>query len=211
MPLFAFSCGAFALWPGSLKNDPGSRYFTLACLLIACAPCANNPLSIRHCAVFTPCERIPLSTIYSRSPRGLDCAVLFVCLPLFRRLTNNGPIAVIGDSASQTWFSMPLAICTAIQFSNVGLIRDGLRIPGWLLGPLAVWVEFPKSNVDSVSLATKQLSQMLKLNPERGKLASGWGWGCLSVAQKIPTSRESGFSSTAPMCLTRAGRGFLAR
>ena len=78
------------------------RCFTLVRLLIARAPCTNNPLSIRHYAVFTPCEGIPLSTIYSTSPRGVDRAVLFVCLPLFRRLTNNGPIAVIGDSVLRT-------------------------------------------------------------------------------------------------------------
>ena len=78
------------------------RCFTLVRLLISRAPCTNNPLSIRHYAVFTPCEGIPLSTIYSTSPRGVDCAVLFVCLPLFRRLTNNGPIAVIGDTVLQT-------------------------------------------------------------------------------------------------------------
>ena len=99
------------------ESPVNKRCFTLVCLLIARVSYADNPLSIRHCAVFTPCEGIPLSTIYSRSLRGLDCAVLFVCLPLFRRLTNNGPIAVIGDSALQTWFSSPLATCTTIQFS----------------------------------------------------------------------------------------------
>ena len=95
------------------------RCFTPGRLLISRAPCADNPLSIRHYAVFTPCEGIPLSTIYSRSPRGLDCAVLFVCLPLFRRLTNNGPIAVIGDSVLRTWYSPPLTTCTTIQFSKL--------------------------------------------------------------------------------------------
>ena len=100
-----------------IKKWSGSQYFTLACLLIARATCTDNPLSIRHCSVFTPCERIPLSTIYPISPCGTACAVLFVCLLLFRRLTDNGPNAVIGDSALQTWFSMLLATCTSIQFS----------------------------------------------------------------------------------------------
>ena len=93
------------------------RCFTLVRLLISCAPCADNPKSIRHYAVFTPCEGIPLRTIYPTSPRGVDCSVLFVCLLLFRRLTNNGPIAVIGDTVLQTWYTPPFATCTTIQFS----------------------------------------------------------------------------------------------
>ena len=44
----------------------------------------SNPKSCCHYAVFTPCEGIPLSTIYPTSPRGVDCAVLFVCLLFFR-------------------------------------------------------------------------------------------------------------------------------
>ena len=102
--------------------------FTLVCLLISRAPCANNPLSIRHCSVFTPCERIPLRTIYPTSPRGVDRSVLFVCLLIFRRLTNNGPIAVIGDTVLQTRFSPLLATYTTNQFSNImpfGFPRDG--------------------------------------------------------------------------------------
>ena len=111
--ILVISLFAFFLWCFRL------RCFTLVRSLIACAPCADNPLSIRHYSVFTPCERIPLSTIYSTSPRGVDCAVLFVCLLIFRRLANNGPIAVIGDTVLQTWYSSPFTTCTTIQFSKL--------------------------------------------------------------------------------------------
>ena len=43
----------------------------------------------------------------------------------------------------------------------------------------------------AVSLATVILSQMLKLPYDRGKMSSGRGWGCLSVAQKISTNTIS--------------------
>lgn len=66
--------------------------FTLACLLIACVYHADNPLSIRHYAVFTPFAGIPRNTIYPKSSSGFDCVVLFVCLPLFRRLTDDSPM-----------------------------------------------------------------------------------------------------------------------
>ena len=161
------------------------RCFTLVRLLIACAPCADNPLSFRHCAVFTPCEGIPFSTIKSKSPCGFDCAVLFVWLLLFRRMTNNGPIAVIGDSVLQTWFSMPLATCAAIKFSKIKSFGFPLRREYYR----KCWNWIPKT----------------------GKTCEWVGVGVSLCRSKIPTPRESGFSSTAPMRLTRTGRGFLAR
>ena len=93
------------------------RCFTLIRLLIARVHYADNQLLIRHYAVFTLCDGIPLRTISPTSPRGVDCSVLFVCLLLFRRLTNNGPITVIGDTVLRIRYSPPFATCTMIQFS----------------------------------------------------------------------------------------------
>ena len=106
----------------SFKVFHTKRCFTLIRLLISRAPCTNNPLSIRHCSVFTPCERIPLSTIMPRSLRGLDCAVLFVCLLIFRRLTNNGPIAVIGDTVLQISYSPPFLLVPRFSFQRSTLL-----------------------------------------------------------------------------------------
>lgn len=52
---------------------------------------------------------------------------LFDCC-FFVAMTNNGPIAVIGDTVLQTWFSPLLATYTTAQFSNIvpfGFPRDG--------------------------------------------------------------------------------------
>ena len=117
MPLFAFFLWYFRL-----------RCFTLVRSLISRVRCADNPQSIRHYVVFTLNERIPLRTIMPASPCGVDCSVLFVCLLLLHRLTNNGPIAVIGDSVLQTWYSSLLATYTTNQFSKIGPFgfpRDG--------------------------------------------------------------------------------------
>ena len=193
----------------SFKVFHTKRCFTLIRLLISRVPYTNNPLSIRHCSVFTPCERIPLSTIYSRSPCGLDCAVLFVCLLIFRRLTNNGPIAVIGDTVLQISYSPPFLLVPRFSF------QYWFRQRRLTDSRLAVWPDRRLSRIAKdrrclVSLATPILSQMLKLNPERGKMSSGRGWGCPSVPQKISTPRESGHSSTATIRLIRAVMGLLA-
>ena len=78
MPLFAFSCGAFALWPGSLKNDPAvGILLLLACLLL-------TPL-----ALITPCQSVIVRYLhlvreYLSAQFTKDrCAVLIVPCYLF--------------------------------------------------------------------------------------------------------------------------------
>ena len=160
------------------------RCFTLIRLLISRASCTNNPSSIRHCSVFTPCEGIPLSTICPKSPRGFDCAVLFVCLLIFRRLTDGGPIAAIGDTVLQISYSPPFATYTTNQFSNI-----------MLLG-------FPRN---------ANIIANVEIVPRTGgKYRLALGGGCLSVPPRTSTPRESRHSSTAPIRLIRAIKGFLA-
>ena len=158
----------------SFKVFHTKRCFTLIRLLISRAPCTNNPLSIRHCSVFTPCERLPLSTIMPRSLRGLDCAVLFVCLLIFRRLTNNGPIAVIGDTVLQISYSPPFLLVLRFSFQYWFHQRRlaNFKLVAWLVRRLS---RIAKDRRCSVSLATRILSQMLKLSYDPGENVE-WHW-----------------------------------
>ena len=199
----------FCTMDGSFKKWYASRCFTLARLLIARVHYADNPKSIRHYAVFTPCERIPLSIIYPTSLRGVDYVVLFVCLLLFRRLTNNGPIAVIGDTVLQTWYSSPLTTCTTAQFSKLVPSETAM---GYNAGSIRPFARMSRSTKDQVAIThDADIIANVEIVPwSWGKWSSGMGWGCLSVVQKISTPRESRHSSTAPMRLIRAIMGFLA-
>ena len=108
IPLFASSCGVFV-------------YGVL--LLFA-------HLFLAPLALITRCQSVIVlylhfvreypSTQFTQDRRAvlIVSCYLFVC-SFFVDLTNNGPIAVVGDTVLQTWYSSPLATYTTIQFSRL--------------------------------------------------------------------------------------------
>ena len=95
------------------------RWFSLVCLLIARVYHART---LSHYVISSYLQSLAVLTIAVRL-----CGVVAICLlATFSCNEKSVPCAPISDSASQTWFSLPLAACTTIQFSKerVTISRD---------------------------------------------------------------------------------------
>ena len=102
-----------------------SRDFTLYGVLLLLACLLLVPL-----ALITPCQSAIMQYLHlvreypsaqftqdRRAVLIVPCSLFACCF--FVAMTNNGPIAVIGDTASQARFSPLLATYTTVQFSNI--------------------------------------------------------------------------------------------
>ena len=110
--------GAFALWTDQKNDPPVSVLPLIVCLLLVpLALITKSHAVIMQYLHFVRESPSAQFTQHRRAVLIVPCSLFACCF--FVAMTNNGSIAVIGDTASQSQFSPLLATYTTNQFSKL--------------------------------------------------------------------------------------------